>query len=103
MSNLYHTSLTPPFTSHLLDLTDHLSPMSHGHGSGQTNGGFAALVNNVIDGKKSQNDSSESQQTTYKGPSKGLPATGLKKNTLEWQESEQSNKGKGQQKKSRGM
>lgn len=66
--------------------------MSGGHSSGQTNGGFAALVNNVIEGKKSNKSEDGESQQTNKAPSKGLPATGLKKNTLEWQESNGSGK-----------
>lgn len=84
---LVHLLLTaPPYL-----LIYHTGPMSHGHGSGQKDGGFAALVNSVIDNKKSKTDDDDSSNSqAEKAPSKGLPATGLKKNTLEWQESNES-------------
>jgi hypothetical protein len=53
--------------------------------------GFAGLVRNALDQKR--NSGQDEQLEVNKGPSKGLPSTGLKKNTLEWQESNGSGKG----------
>ena len=52
--------------------------------SGQKNGGFAALVHSAMEGKKSRGDNDSGEETAKKAPSKGLPATGLKKNTEEY-------------------
>jgi hypothetical protein len=52
--------------------------------------GFAGLVKNALDHKHENEDQ---QAEVDKAPSKGLPSTGLKKNTLEWQESNGSGKG----------
>lgn len=57
----------------------------------QNNGGFAGLVKNALE-HKHQNGS---EPQINKAPSKGLPATGLKKNTAEWQEQNGCIKGKG--------
>jgi len=57
----------------------------------QNNGGFAGLVRNALD-HKHQNGS---EPQIDKAPSKGLPATGLKKNTEEWQEQHRGTEGKG--------
>lgn len=52
--------------------------------SGQKNGGFAALVHSAMEGKKAKGDKDDGEDTANKAPSKGLPATGLKKNTDEY-------------------
>jgi hypothetical protein len=54
--------------------------------SGQSNGGggFAGLVKNALEHKHEQ--TGEDEEKVRKAPSKGLPSTGLKKNTLEWKE-----------------
>jgi hypothetical protein len=57
----------------------------------QNTGGFAGLVKNALE-HKHQNGS---QHEINKAPSKGLPSTGLKKNTEEWQEANGGMKGKG--------
>lgn len=57
----------------------------------QHNGGFAGLVKNALE-LKHQNGS---EHEINKAPSKGLPSTGLKKNTEEWQEQNGGMKGKG--------
>lgn len=57
----------------------------------QHNGGFAGLVKNALE-HKHQNGS---EHEINKAPSKGLPATGLKKYTAEWQEQNGGHKGKG--------
>lgn len=53
-------------------------------------GGFAGLVKNALEHKHQHENE---QPEVDKAPSKGLPSTGLKKNTLEWQESNGSGKG----------
>nr|XP_019012545.1 phospholipase D [Kwoniella pini CBS 10737]OCF51326.1 phospholipase D [Kwoniella pini CBS 10737] len=62
--------------------------MSGPAGAGQANSNFAGLVTNLVKKKKTEDasvdgDSSQVQDTK---PSKGLPSTGLKKNTKEWKE-----------------
>ena len=48
-------------------------------------GGFASLVNNLVQHKKDGEGSGEHLPDDVK-PSKGLPSTGLKRNTKEWKE-----------------
>jgi len=57
----------------------------------ERNSGFANLVKNALEHKHENG----SQHEVNKAPSKGLPATGLKKNTEEWQEQNGGSKGKG--------
>ena len=66
---------------------------------GQSNGGFAALVNNIIETKKSNPDSNN-ESTAHVGPSKGLPSTGLKKNTQEYLEAQRQKQQNGSRPKS---
>lgn len=63
-----------------------------GNGSGHK-GGFAGLVHNALEAKRQSGQDEELQ--VNKAPSKGLPSTGLKKNTAEWQQSNGKANGQG--------
>ncbi|WVR06183.1 hypothetical protein IAU60_003213 [Kwoniella sp. DSM 27419] len=54
-------------------------------GNGKGNGSFASLVHNMVEKKKSDG-AANNDSLIGVIPSKGLPSTGLKRNTKEWQE-----------------
>lgn len=79
-------------------LASHASlPKHKDSGKGQsTGGGFSALVRNL---KKKSEDESTEYLPDGQGPSRGLPSTGLKRNTAEFKEAEAQKKKEKERKK----
>ncbi|WWD04615.1 hypothetical protein V865_002686 [Kwoniella europaea PYCC6329] len=65
-------------------------PAGSGHANGSTSN-FTGLVSNLIQKKRSEDDSNGQLDLDGKAPSKGLPSTGLKRNTKEWKEANDDN------------
>nr|XP_019045930.1 phospholipase D [Kwoniella bestiolae CBS 10118]OCF24860.1 phospholipase D [Kwoniella bestiolae CBS 10118] len=60
-------------------------PAGSGHHANNSNANFTGLVSNLIKKKQSEDEHGQ-PDLDGKAPSKGLPSTGLKRNTKEWKE-----------------
>ncbi|WRT67553.1 uncharacterized protein IL334_004525 [Kwoniella shivajii] len=62
-----------------------------GSGANKT-GNFSGIVSNLVKKKKTEDDRDSALSIDGTTPSKGLPSTGLKRNTKEWKEAQHSRK-----------